>query len=337
MISVIVPAFNAERFIEDALNSVLRQTYSDYEILVVNDGSEDSTESVCRKIAARDQRIRFFSKKNSGVSDTRNCALSKMTGQYAFFLDADDLLPEYSFELLMAEMEKGDCDAVFGNHAYSYEGKLLPRIPRVASGIYSWEKLKGIFLDDGTLTGILFGSDCGVLYKSSVIKEHHMQFHCDMKVNEDGLFNLEFLRHSSQIRVMSDPYVYVYNQWKSQAVRNLERDYRFEGSERIIESYLEQNRLQEEFSHQLVCRKVSVAFWNAVRVKDSKTNLIQACCYLKELFDTSEVQEGLKCSNYSEMNKYKRGLCFLMRHQMCVSFYLLLHYIYPLAEKVIKR
>ncbi|MCD8327083.1 MAG: glycosyltransferase [Lachnospiraceae bacterium] len=337
MISVIVPAYNAERFIENALNSVLRQTCSDFEIIVVNDGSQDSTDRICRKMAASDQRIRYFGKKNTGVSDTRNFAFSKMTGEYVFFLDADDFLPEKAFELLMAEMEKGDCDAVYGNHAYSYGADPLPRVPRIASGVYHWDELKNIFLDDGTLTGILFGSDCGVLYKSSVIQEHHLRFCCEMKVNEDGLFNLEFLMAASQIRVMEEPYVYVYNQWKSHADRPLERDYRFDSSERIIEACLEGKGLKEEFADQLSCRKVSVAFWNAVRVKDAKTDLKQACLYLQELFGDPEVKEGLRCLDYSRMSKYKRVFCFLMRRRMYAAFYLLLRYIYPMAEKVIKR
>ncbi len=171
MISVIIPIYNGERFIEKALNSVLCQTYTDFEVIVVNDGSEDSTDLLCQKMAKEDSRIRYFAKKNTGVSDTRNFALSEMTGDYVFFLDADDEIPDYAFALLMREMEKGDCCAVYGNHAYCYGAEPMPRVPRMASGVYTWEDLKDAFLDDGTLTGILFGSGCGVLYQSRIIRE----------------------------------------------------------------------------------------------------------------------------------------------------------------------
>ncbi|MCD7752773.1 MAG: glycosyltransferase [Lachnospiraceae bacterium] len=337
MISVIVPVYNAERFIKKALESVLKQTYSDFEIIVVNDGSVDSTAAVCRMMEQSDQRIHYFEKENTGVSDTRNYAFTQMTGEYVFFLDADDVLPDYAFACLMREMDRGDCDAVYGNHAYCYGGDPMPRIPRIASGIYTWESLKDIFLDDGTLTGILFGSGCGVLYQSRIIRECNLHFNTDMKVNEDGLFNFEFLRHASRIRVMDEPYVYIYNQWKSLAGKPLKADDRFLASEKIIEAYLKENSLLVEFSEQLACRKLSVCFWNALRVKDAQTTLSGARQYLKELFDDPDVRAGFACLNYVGMNRYKRLLCFMMRHRLCVLFYFVIRYVYPMAEKVVRR
>ncbi|MCD8130273.1 MAG: glycosyltransferase family 2 protein [Lachnospiraceae bacterium] len=338
MISVIVPVYNGERFIEKALNSVLCQTYADFEIIVVNDGSCDSAGVICKRLASSDHRIRYFQKENTGVSDTRNFALSQMKGEYFFFLDADDLLPDYALKCMVREIKREDCDAVFGNHAYSYGGKLLPRIPRIASGSYSWDDLKGRFLDDGTLTGILFGSGCGVLYSGRIIRKYGLKFHRDMRVNEDGFFNLEFLRHSSKIRVMAQPYVYIYNQWKNSAGRKpLEADARFDSSERVFEEYFDKNGLKDEFAAQMACRKVSVAFWNSIRIRDAQTSLVQSRRYLKDLFNGSGVQEGLRGMDYEHMSRYKRGICFLMRHRLYVAFYFLIRYAYPAAEKVIKR
>ncbi len=337
MISVIIPVYNGERFIEKALNSVICQTYTDFEAIVVNDGAEDSTAFICRKMAASDSRIHYFEKENTGVSDTRNYALSKMKGEYVFFLDADDALPDYAFALLMSEMDKGGCDAVYGNHAYGYGAEPMPRVPRIASGVYTWENLKNIFLDDGTLTGILFGSGCGVLYKSRVIREYGLRFHTDMKVNEDGLFNLEFLRHASRIRVMEKPYVYIYNQWKSLRGKQLETDGRFDNSEKIIYAYLKENKLLEDFAGQLARRKVSVCFWNALRIRDAKTSLTEARRYLKQLFDDPDVRAGFEYLDYAGMNRYKRLLCFMMRHRFITLFYFVIRYVYPMVERVIRR
>lgn len=95
VVSVIMPAYNAEAFIEDAINSVLKQTYTDFELIVINDCSTDATADIVSRIAATDGRTRFFNnEKNSGVSFTRNFGISKADGEWIAFLDSDDMWRE---------------------------------------------------------------------------------------------------------------------------------------------------------------------------------------------------------------------------------------------------
>lgn len=103
--SIIIPAYNVERYIEECIYSVLNQNYIDYEILLINDGSSDETLAICEHLAKKYRTIRLFSKENEGLSETRNFGIKKATGEYLFFLDADDLLEtdalnkiEYSLE-----------------------------------------------------------------------------------------------------------------------------------------------------------------------------------------------------------------------------------------------
>lgn len=99
---------------------------------------------------------------NSGVSDSRNYGINKDEGAYVVFVDSDDLLAQGALQSLINTMEKYAVDAVFGNHAYFYnEDKQLPRTPQVRYGRYVFDDVKDRFIDDGTLTGILFGSVCG--------------------------------------------------------------------------------------------------------------------------------------------------------------------------------
>lgn len=92
-VSVIIPAYNAERWLDDSLGSVLAQSFDDWEAVVVNDGSTDNTVEVASNYANQDKRIRVISQENGGISAARNTGIDNARGRYVFFLDADDRLP----------------------------------------------------------------------------------------------------------------------------------------------------------------------------------------------------------------------------------------------------
>lgn len=89
-VSIIVPVYNAEKTLERCVDSILNQTYGDFELLLVNDGSQDASGAICDHYAARDSRIRVFHRENAGVSAARNLALAHAVGSYLQFLDSDD-------------------------------------------------------------------------------------------------------------------------------------------------------------------------------------------------------------------------------------------------------
>jgi glycosyltransferase involved in cell wall biosynthesis len=108
LVSVIIPVYNAERYIETTIRSVLTQTLQDFEIIVMNDGSTDSSGDIIQRLQKEDKRISYFPKANSGVSDTRNIGISKTSGKYIAFLDADDIWkPENLGEKIKALEQTG--------------------------------------------------------------------------------------------------------------------------------------------------------------------------------------------------------------------------------------
>ena len=98
LVSIIVPVYNGEKTIERCLRSIQNQSYSNIEVLVVNDGSSDHTERIIRKYAQRDSRFRYIEKENSGVSDSRNVAMAEAKGDYFQFVDGDDYLIQTAYE-----------------------------------------------------------------------------------------------------------------------------------------------------------------------------------------------------------------------------------------------
>lgn len=336
MISVIIPVYNAEGFIAETIKSVLNQHYKDFELLLVNDGSKDESGRICKEYEIKDSRIQYYEKENTGVSATRNFGITHAKGDFLVFVDADDTLSPDALQTYINVYESNHADVIIANHSYDYSGKIIKRKSRMLPGIYTYQDLKGSLLDDGTLTGILFGSVCGVFYKREIVIANRILFRPDVKRNEDGLFNIELLKYCSKIQVI-DNSLYYYRQWKPTEHMTLERDKELDiCDERLLELLEERNELSD-YKQQLLRRKVSIAFWNALRVRKAKVTYKISIEYIYELFSNPGVSEGMKYLDMKRMNVYKRALCMLIKHKQAALFYLTVKYIVPLIERMVKR
>lgn len=132
LITVIVPIYNAEKYLRRCLDSILNQTYKNLEIILVNDGSTDMSGQICEEYSCVDERIEVFHKENNGVSETRNCGLNNAKGEYIFFVDSDDYLPLESIEKLYLVSREYNADYVGGGiEKVTDKGeKILELIPK---------------------------------------------------------------------------------------------------------------------------------------------------------------------------------------------------------------
>lgn len=131
MISVIIPVYNSKTFLKECINSVLNQTYKEFELLLIDDGSNDGSEIICDKYAKKDNRIKVYHKKNEGIARTRNFGLSKAKGDFIAFIDSDDyVLPDYLKKLLYA-IEITNSDIAF---CYSKRFRNLNKIDKINWG-----------------------------------------------------------------------------------------------------------------------------------------------------------------------------------------------------------
>ena len=115
LVSIIIPIYNAEKTIERCINSILNQTYKDFELLLLDDGSTDTSGLICDSFAEKDMRIRVFHKENSGVSDTRNQGIAMAGGEYLQFVDSDDWLSPDATRFFMYTMTEHQCDMVIAD------------------------------------------------------------------------------------------------------------------------------------------------------------------------------------------------------------------------------
>ncbi|MFB4033578.1 glycosyltransferase family 2 protein, partial [Streptococcus pneumoniae] len=115
LISVIVPVYNVEEYLKQCLDSILEQTFSNYEVILVNDGSTDSSGLICQEYAEKDTRIRYFEKENGGLSDARNYGIEQAQGEYLTFVDSDDLLDASHLTILYDALVNNDADISIAN------------------------------------------------------------------------------------------------------------------------------------------------------------------------------------------------------------------------------
>ncbi len=143
LVSVIIPVYNADKFLDKCIQSVINQSYTNWELILINDGSTDESGLICDTYAQNDKRIKIIHNKNQGVSVTRNIGINKATGDYLFFLDADDYLPKDSLKTLIYYIEKHpELDVIKGFHECLMPdgdpGKLSLK-PRADDAQFTWE------------------------------------------------------------------------------------------------------------------------------------------------------------------------------------------------------
>lgn len=172
LVSIIMPSYNAARFIGESINSVLLQTYSNWELLIVDDCSKDNSVEVVRKFANIDKRVVLFSlEKNVGAAAARNVAIEHAQGQYIAFLDSDDVWDEYKLEKQLAFMKQYSYVFTFSNYYIMEEnGKKTENIVKVPSSLSYHQYLRNTII--GCLTVIIDRQQTGD-FKMPLIKSSH--------------------------------------------------------------------------------------------------------------------------------------------------------------------
>lgn len=191
-ISIITPVYNVEQFIGECIESVLMQDMSDFELILVDDGSKDDSLSICREYAKKDSRIKVYSKENGGVSSARNLGIQKSEGEYLCFIDSDDFVTANYCSSLLNYITSEIQMVILGLQKVYPDGTAYPIKHRFATGIYSYDELSKKIIDDGTMSGFTVHSSCAVLFNGEFIRSQALLFNENVRFNEDGLFTTEY-------------------------------------------------------------------------------------------------------------------------------------------------
>ncbi len=150
LISVILPIYNVEAYLSRCIDSVIAQTYTNIEIVLVDDGSPDGCPAICDEYATRDERVRVIHKKNGGLSDARNAGICVSQGRYVTVIDSDDYVTEDYVEVMYNAIKKTNCDIAIGSHEVIYEnGTIFDKSTGEDTVLTPKQTLERILYDDG--------------------------------------------------------------------------------------------------------------------------------------------------------------------------------------------
>lgn len=203
MITVIIPVYNAEKFLEKCITSVLNQTYSDFEILLVNDGSKDNSLDLCKKLSEKNPKISFYNKENGGAASARNLGLDNAKGDYICFVDADDFLEPDYLSILHKNLTENNADLSMIGVNTVYKTGVEPRFilnhKVITSDFPEIEKLRaGVFsnrIPDFKTDYLGMGCPVDKLFKADIIKENHLRFNTSLVTGEDTFFSFQYFEY----------------------------------------------------------------------------------------------------------------------------------------------
>ncbi len=205
-VSIIVPVYNAEETLSRCIESVQKQTFKNYELLLIDDGSRDNSGVLCDQYASQDPRIRVIHKTNSGVSDSRNLAISQSRGRYLQFLDSDDWLVPEATEMLFYAADRNHCDMVIADFYRVIDDRLSRKGNIMEEGLLTKEEFAAYMMEKPA--DFYYGVLWNKLYRRDLVEKNHIRMNVDISWCEDFMFNLEYIRYTKDIYVLRSPIYY---------------------------------------------------------------------------------------------------------------------------------
>lgn len=231
-ISFVIPVYNAENTIERCINSILKQSYLNFEIILINDGSKDETQNICKKLDMKDSRIHFINKINEGVSKTRNLGIQMASGKYIWFVDADDELPEPDcLSIIIEQMSKHNTDLCVGGfweNTDQYVCKFQTENISIKNYILEMKKYY-----QNHYFSVLWNK----VFRRDIIIQNKILFEESMHWGEDSKFLYEYMQYCNTINTINSAVYRYYNSELSLSKRKYSIQERWNINLKVFHSY----------------------------------------------------------------------------------------------------
>lgn len=308
MISIIMPAYNSERYIAEAVESVLTQSYTNWELVIVDDGSSDRTPEIIDEYAERDRRIKVFHRKNSGVSAARNFALQNICGEYVTFIDSDDIYHPSRLEIMLEAFEQHPkCDAVFAEHKeFKGDISINDTVGLSKTELINEDIMKNIISD--TRKHFV----CNAMLKSEIAKKEKF---APIRFAEDFCYFRDCARHFKQITAL-DKVLYYYRRDNENAMTcNFLTEKYVPDYMKLVENiygFCKSNGLEDVFYKKTVAHEY---VQNCMRIRKSTS-------YKRfvECMNDKKFREGIDFADASQCTTFEKLLFFLLKHRIYIPF-----------------
>ncbi len=295
ILSVIIPAYNCQDYIERTIKSILNQNFDNYELIIVDDGSTDNTLKKLEYFSNYDH-VKIFTKANGGVSDARNFGLDKVIGEYIIFIDSDDYILDGYFEYINNMIADYEIDCLIFNHFIGKERGVVEQSKNYQ--IINDEIINQKEVISRFLLGHITNSPWDKVFKKSIVK--NIYFPKGITVGEDALFSISFFLNSSKIKLSNKSY-YVYMQDTHGVTKSAFSKKKLEDITWVMKTI--EKKLQNQISEE----KISFMIFNQMVAYIINSNI-------KILFNSSESSFfGKKISKLKikDIKGFKKKVAFL--------------------------
>lgn len=316
-----MPVWNSEYSVEAAVCSVIEQDFNDWELIIVDDGSTDSSGKICDALAAQDSRIVVLHQENSGVSEARNAGIDAASGEFLAFLDSDDLFTPKMLSTLVSLADSTGCDSAACGNMLSYpDGHEVCESPPLPAGNYSTQQARlGVaipLLSDRLCRAPVNGYIWRYIFRSDIVRRCGLRF--SGAYLEDELFLIEFFAAGASLCV-TDEALYVY----SQNPRSVTRSYLPDFNETFFNSLRLKKQLVEKYSVDVPNHWLDNTCWAGLLIAvanefapGNDASLRQKAKKIRSICEIEEYAHAVKCYAPSNMPRNKSIVAALLRHRM---------------------
>ena len=274
LISIIVPVYNLEKLICKCVESLLAQTYKNIEIILVNDGSKDTSPAICDKYAAADNRVKVIHKANAGVSEARNSGLDAMNGEYVTFIDGDDFVTEDLIECLYKVTADNNADiSTCAHFRLEFDGTI-----KYVNPMDTETEATIINNGENAVADMFYGKSCsasswGKLYKKEIFSELRFP---DYVMGEDTYVAYHAFRKATTVAHTNRP-LYYYVQHTASVTNNKANYYKFYDYIRLYDHIIscETNNKNEKYMLSVYNRLIENNFWVYMKLRNCPNMFIQ--------------------------------------------------------------
>lgn len=307
MVSIIVPVYNVEKYLRRCVDSIIAQTYSEWEALLIDDGSTDSSGTICDEYANRDNRIRCYHKKNGGQSSARNEGLEHACGEQIAFCDADDWLTTDFLEICMTEYKKYEADIVTANYYNYYDDNKCEPVFDIKANYAVLDNrmaMKRLLENDGTSSSV-----CARIYDKKIFDNIRFE---DGMLFEDAAISYKLFMNADKVVFVSKPLEYYYHRENSTMARK-DKKIRLDEIHAAHERYM---AVRKFYDDEIAEAAISDYAYDMIHVTE---------CFIREGYNLREIESHDKYLR-TEIKKYSYHVGTLFSKRKKVELFLWLEF-----------
>ncbi|MEH7129316.1 glycosyltransferase family 2 protein [Neobacillus drentensis] len=320
-ISVVIPVYNVENYLHRCVDSVLNQSFQDFEIILIDDGSKDKSGKICDEYAQIDKRIRVIHKENARVSAARNDGIKSAKGKYISFIDSDDWIDPGMYQEMVNKAEELDLDFIMCDYKKRENNYEFKRTQPIRGGYYSKEDIKNelfqclIMLEDVEYPPT--NSNCVCLFNLLFLITNNLSYDEDIHYDEDTIFGSKVLYHTTKFYYLKNHYYYNYF-YNQNSTTNTYSEKRWNSflkiNERLINFF--GNSIEFDFSRQIKINMLYLTLSALGQIKYSKNDWKERSNMIEEIMEHPQVKGIFKDFKFPDVSWKMKVIILLIKYRM---------------------